>query len=64
VRATASASCCCAAAWSSKGPGETWSRHHLAWLSKVRFEQPLAEVVFGEHLAHHEVLLAVSASIA
>jgi transposase len=27
-------------------------------LSKVRFEQPLVEVVFGEYLAHHEVLLA------
>jgi transposase len=40
------------------GPGETWSRHHLMWLSKVRFEQPLVDVVFGEYLAHHEVLLA------
>jgi transposase len=40
------------------GPGTTWSLHHLQWLSKVRFEQPLAEVVFGEYLAHHEVLLA------
>ena len=40
------------------GPGETWARHHLTWLSKVRFEQPLVEVVFGEYLAHHEVLLA------
>lgn len=40
------------------GPGETWSARHLTWLSKVRFEQPLVEVVFGEYLAHHEVLLA------
>jgi transposase len=40
------------------GPGVTWSTRHLAWLSKVRFEQPLVEVVFGEYLAHHEVLLA------
>lgn len=40
------------------GPGETWSPRHLTWLSKVRFEQPLVEVVFGEYLAHHEVLLA------
>jgi transposase len=40
------------------GPGETWSQRHLQWLSKVRFEQPLLEVVFGECLAHHEVLLA------
>jgi transposase len=40
------------------GPGETWSTRHLQWLSKVRFEQPLVEVVFGEYLAHHEVLLA------
>jgi transposase len=40
------------------GPGTTWSLRHLQWLSKVRFEQPLVEVVFGEYLAHHEVLLA------
>ena len=40
------------------GPGETWSQRHLKWLSQVRFEQPLVEVVFGEYLAHHEVLLA------
>jgi transposase len=40
------------------GPGETWSTRHLAWLSRVGFEQPLVEVVFGEYLAHHEVLLA------
>jgi transposase len=39
-------------------PGETWSSTHLRWLSKVRFEQPLSETVFGEYLAHHEVLLA------
>jgi len=39
-------------------PGETWAQRHLQWLSKVRFEQPLLEVVFGEYLAHHEVLLA------
>jgi transposase len=41
-----------------EGPGETWSHRHLAWLSKVCFDQPLVEVVFGEYLAHHEVLLA------
>jgi transposase len=40
------------------GPGETWAQRHLQWLSKVRFEQPLLEVVFGEYLAHHEVLLS------
>ena len=40
------------------GPGETWAQRHLQWLSKVRFGQPLLEVVFGEYLAHHEVLLA------
>src|ERR1700712_1490928 len=40
------------------GPGETWSQRHFAWLGGVRFEQPLVEVVFGEYLAHHEVLLA------
>lgn len=40
------------------GPGATWATGHLRWLSKVRFEQPLLGVVFGEYLAHHEVLLA------
>ena len=40
------------------GRGETWSQRHLQWLSQIRFEQPLVEVVFGEYLAHHEVLLA------
>jgi len=39
-------------------PGETWSTRHLQWLSKRRFEQPLTETVFGEYLAHHELLLA------
>jgi transposase len=39
-------------------PGEAWAQRHLQWLSKVRFKQPLLEVVFGEYLAHHEVLLA------
>jgi transposase len=40
------------------GPGEAWSQRHLQWLSTIRFEEPLLEVVFGEYLAHHEVLLA------
>jgi transposase len=40
------------------GPGEAWADRHLRWLSKIRFQQPLLEVVFGEYLAHHEVLLA------
>lgn len=42
--------------WS--GPGEAWSDRHARWLSKVDFGEPLLEVVFGEYLAHHEVLLA------
>ena len=40
------------------GPGETWSQRHLRWLGTIRFGEPLLEVVFGEYLAHHEVLLA------
>jgi transposase len=39
-------------------PGETWSTRHLTWLGRVRFQQPLTEVVFGEYLGHHETLLA------
>ena len=42
--------------WS--GPGSTWTKAHLKWLSKVRFDDALVEVVFVEHLAHHEALLA------
>lgn len=40
------------------GPGEAWADRHLRWLGTVRFSEPLLEVVFGEYLAHHEVLLA------
>jgi transposase len=40
------------------GPGETWSQRHLAWLGSVGFQQPLTDVVMGEYLGHHEVLLA------
>jgi transposase len=40
------------------GPGETWSTRHLRWLSAVRLEDPLADVVLGEYLGCHEVLLA------
>jgi transposase len=40
------------------GPGEAWAQRHLLWLSTIRFQQPLVDVVFGECLAHHEVLLA------
>ncbi len=40
------------------GPGTTWSNAHLAWLSTIRFDEPLADVVFGEYLGCHQVLLA------
>jgi transposase len=40
------------------GPGGAWSQRHLRWLSTIRFDEPLVELVFGEYLAHHEVLLA------
>ena len=40
------------------GPGESWRRAHLAWLSKVRFSAAIRDTVFGEYLACHEVLLA------
>ncbi|MCA1679295.1 MAG: IS110 family transposase, partial [Actinobacteria bacterium] len=41
-----------------EGPGDAWSQRHLRWLSTIRFDEQLVEVVFGEYLAHHEVLLA------
>ena len=40
------------------GPGSTWSQRHLSWLGRVRFDDPLVELVFAEHVACHEVLLA------
>jgi transposase len=40
------------------GPGATWSPRHLQWLAKVGFDDPLADVVLGEYLGCHEVLLA------
>jgi transposase len=36
----------------------TWLTVHRRWLRSVRFDDPLVEAVFGEYLAHHEVLLA------
>ena len=41
-----------------EGPGSAWSTRHLAWLGRVRFDDPVVELVFGEQLAGHEVLLA------
>ena len=40
------------------GPGATWSKRHVEWLSKIRFQEPIVHLVHGEHLAHHEALLA------
>jgi len=40
------------------GPGHTWTQAHLKWLSTIRFEDSIVELVFAEHLAHHESLLA------
>ncbi|MEX1140723.1 MAG: IS110 family transposase [Thermoleophilaceae bacterium] len=40
------------------GPGQTWTQRHLQWLSGQRFDDPLIEAVFGEYLAHHQVLLS------
>jgi transposase len=40
------------------GPGATWTRRHAAWLSSLKFSEPLVHTVFVEHLATHEVLLA------
>ena len=42
--------------WS--GLGDTWSQRHLAWLSALSFDDALADVVLGEYLGCHEVLLA------
>jgi transposase len=42
--------------WS--GPGDPWGKGHLRWLSAIRLDDPLADVVLGEYLGCHEVLLA------
>lgn len=42
-----------------EGPGAPWeSPRHAQWLRAIRFEDELAQVVLGEYLACHEVLLA------
>jgi transposase len=40
------------------GPGDTWTQRHLRWLSKLSLDDALADVVLGEYLGCHEVLLA------
>jgi transposase len=41
------------------GTGQPWeSERHAAWLGKIRLPDGLAQVVLGEYLASHEVLLA------
>jgi transposase len=40
------------------GPGDTWSQRHVRWLSTLDLRDALADVVLGEYLACHEVLLA------
>jgi transposase len=42
--------------WS--GPGETWKHGHLEWRQKISLGDPLGDVVLGEYLACHQVLLA------
>jgi len=41
-----------------EGPGHAWTHAHLRWLSTLRFDDRLVDIVLGEHLAHHETLLA------
>jgi transposase len=40
------------------GRGSTRSQAHLTWLGAIDFDEPLVELVFAEHLAQHEGLLA------
>ena len=40
------------------GPGSTWTQRHVEWIGRQRFDEPLTEIVMGEYLACHEVLLA------
>lgn len=41
------------------GPGHPWeSPRHAVWLGSIRLTDPLSQVVLGEYLGCHEVLLA------
>jgi len=41
------------------GHGHPWeSQRHAAWLGSIRLAEPLSQVVLGEYLGCHEVLLA------
>jgi transposase len=40
------------------GPGSAWSQAHLAWVSRLSLDDPLAEAILAEQLACHETLLA------
>jgi transposase len=40
------------------GPGNAWTNAHLKWLGTLRLDDALVDTVVGEHLAHHEALLA------
>lgn len=41
------------------GKGHAWeSEHHSKWLAKIDLKDPLAQLVLGEYLAAHEVLVA------
>lgn len=40
------------------GPGSTWTQRHLEWVGRQRFDEPLTDIVMGEYLACHEVLVA------
>src|SRR4051812_11668673 len=41
-----------------RGPGQTWSRAHVTWLSTITFDESLAQAVLGEYLGAHQLLLA------
>lgn len=42
-----------------RGPGSPWeSQRHGQWLSTIQLGDPVAQIVLGEYLACHEVLLA------
>jgi transposase len=38
------------------GPGSSSTHAHLKWLSVIRFDDPIVELVFAEHLAHHSAV--------
>lgn len=41
-----------------EGPGETWSRRHRTWLTRVQFADQASQATLADYLHAHDVLIA------